>query len=78
MLTRYSVRLSIARRPSDCARHHRLAPTAADQADPGNGAVTVRHAWWEVYQPVDYALTSRLGDDQQFRSMVTACRAPPV
>ncbi|MGI3785962.1 MAG: alpha-amylase family glycosyl hydrolase, partial [Janthinobacterium lividum] len=55
-----------------------LKRSAADQADPATGAVTVRHPWWEVYQPVDYALTSRMGDEQQFRAMVTTCRRAGV
>src|SRR5437763_640742 len=28
------------------------------------------HPWWEVYQPVDYNLTSRMGNEDQFKSMV--------
>ncbi len=36
------------------------------------------HPWWEVYQPVDYNLTSRMGDESQFRSMVNACRRAGV
>lgn len=55
-----------------------LKRSAADQADPSAGAVTLRHPWWEVYQPVDYALTSRMGDEQQFRAMVSTCRAAGV
>jgi alpha-amylase len=31
------------------------------------------HPWWEVYQPVSYNLTSRMGNRSQFSSMVTAC-----
>jgi alpha-amylase len=31
------------------------------------------HPWWEVYQPVSYGLTSRLGTRAQFTAMVTAC-----
>lgn len=31
------------------------------------------HPWWEVYQPVSYGLTSRLGNRAQFGAMVTAC-----
>ncbi len=38
----------------------------------------VLHPWWEVYQPVDYALTSRMGTEAQFRSMVGACRRAGV
>ena len=36
------------------------------------------HPWWEVYQPVDYNLTSRMGNEAQFRSMVSTCRAAGV
>src|SRR5436305_5365540 len=38
----------------------------------------VLHPWWEVYQPVDYRLFSRMGTEAQFRSMVAACRAAGV
>ncbi|TQM68697.1 alpha-amylase [Actinomadura hallensis] len=31
------------------------------------------HPWWEVYQPVSYGLTSRLGTRAEFAAMVTAC-----
>jgi alpha-amylase len=31
------------------------------------------HPWWEVYQPVSYQITSRLGTRAQFASMVEAC-----
>ncbi|MDR7278484.1 carbohydrate-binding module family 20 domain-containing protein [Catenuloplanes atrovinosus] len=31
------------------------------------------HPWWEVYQPVSYKLTSRLGTRAEFAAMVTAC-----
>jgi alpha-amylase len=36
------------------------------------------HPWWEVYQPVDYNLTSRMGDEAQFKAMVAACRGAGV
>ncbi len=36
------------------------------------------HPWWEVYQPVSYALNGRMGTEQQFRDMVSACRAAGV
>lgn len=39
---------------------------------------TYQHPWWEVYQAVDYGLTSRMGDEQQFRDMVADCRAAGV
>ena len=44
----------------------------------GNGSTTVLHPWWEVYQPVDYGLTSRMGDESQFKAMVKTCRAAGV
>jgi alpha-amylase len=44
----------------------------------GNGSNTVLHPWWEVYQPVDYRLTSRMGSEAQFRSMVATCRRAGV
>jgi alpha-amylase len=36
------------------------------------------HPWWEVYQPVDYHLTSRMGNEAQFKSMVATCRKAGV
>lgn len=36
------------------------------------------HPWWEVYQPVDYGLTSRMGNEAQFRAMVASCRKAGV
>ncbi len=44
----------------------------------GNGSDTILHPWWEVYQPVDYNLTSRMGNEAQFKSMVTTCRRAGV
>jgi alpha-amylase len=44
----------------------------------GNGSDTVLHPWWEVYQVVDYNLTSRMGSEAEFRSMVSACRQAGV
>ena len=44
----------------------------------GDGSDRTMHPWWEVYQPVDYALTSRMGDEQQFQHMVTTCREAGV
>lgn len=31
------------------------------------------HPWWEVYQPVSYQITGRMGNRAQFGAMVTAC-----
>lgn len=36
------------------------------------------HAWWDVYQPVDYSLNSRFGTAAQFASMVEACHTAGV
>ncbi|RIX27863.1 alpha-amylase [Amnibacterium setariae] len=44
----------------------------------GNGSDAVLHPWWEVYQPVSYALTSRMGTEAQFTAMVKTCRAAGV
>jgi alpha-amylase len=44
----------------------------------GNGSDTILHPWWEVYQVVSYDLTSRMGTEAQFRSMVRTCRAAGV
>jgi alpha-amylase len=44
----------------------------------GDGSDVVLHPWWEVYQPADYHLTSRMGDEAQFTSMVKTCRAAGV
>ncbi|QNK81890.1 alpha-amylase family protein [Nakamurella sp. PAMC28650] len=44
----------------------------------GNGSNTVLHPWWEVYQPVDYQLNSRMGNEAQFKSMVATCRKAGV
>lgn len=32
------------------------------------------HPWWEVYQPAGYDLNSRMGDEDDFISMVSTCR----
>jgi alpha-amylase len=44
----------------------------------GDGQDSILHPWWEVYQPTDYRLSSRMGDEAQFRSMVKTCRAAGV
>jgi len=43
-----------------------------------NGQETVLHPWWEVYQPVSYDLTSRMGTERQFADMVRTCRRAGV
>ncbi|TQJ51511.1 alpha-amylase [Phycicoccus sp. SLBN-51] len=44
----------------------------------GDGSDTVLHPWWEVYQAVDYNLTSRMGTEGQFKAMVNTCRRAGV
>jgi alpha-amylase len=44
----------------------------------GSGSDTILHPWWEVYQPVTYELTSRMGTEDQFKAMVTKCRKAGV
>lgn len=44
----------------------------------GDGSDDVLHPWWEVYQPTDYTLTSRMGTEAQFKTMVKTCRAAGV
>jgi alpha-amylase len=44
----------------------------------GNGSDTVLHPWWEVYQVASYDLTSRMGNETQFRRMVRTCRSAGV
>ena len=43
---------------------------------PADGSTPVLHPWWEVYQPVDYNLTSRMGNEAQFKSMVPPAARP--
>ena len=44
----------------------------------GDGQDSILHPWWEVYQAVDYGLTSRMGNEAQFRRMVSTCRRAGV
>lgn len=45
---------------------------AVQTSPPSSAAKT--GAWWDVYQPVDFTnFTSRLGNETQFKNMVTAC-----
>jgi alpha-amylase len=51
----------------------------AVQVSPPEESVTVAgHPWWEVYQPVSYQLTSRMGNRSQFASMVSTCHTAGV
>ena len=51
---------------------------SVDRQHLGDGSTSILHPWWEVYQAVDYALTSRMGNERQFRSMVSSCRRAGV
>jgi alpha-amylase len=44
----------------------------------GNGQNDILHPWWEVYQAVSYDLTSRMGNERQFKQMVKTCRKAGV
>lgn len=35
-------------------------------------------AWWTSYQPVSYNLNSKLGTEDEFKNMITACKAAGV
>jgi alpha-amylase len=72
---------------AECPRLHREGYDGVQVAPPqdsvkrtqlGNGSDTVLHPWWEVYQPVDYNLTSRMGNEAQFKTMVSTCRSADV
>ena len=52
-----------------------VAPPEESASLPNNNPP---HPWWEVYQPVSYSLTSRMGDRAQFVAMVNACHAAGV
>ena len=54
--------------PQDSLRRTKL--------DDGNDSIL--HPWWEVYQPVDYKLTSRMGSEAEFKAMVKTCRQAGV
>ncbi|GAA2854526.1 alpha-amylase [Actinoplanes cyaneus] len=64
---------------SACTNHLGPAGYGAVQVAPPQESVTLpstsdgAHPWWEVYQPVSYGITGRLGTQAQFTSMVTAC-----
>ena len=64
---------------SDCTNV--LGPdgfAAVQVAPPADSYDNVDHYWWDVYQPVDYSLNSRLGTPAQFQSMIEACHAAGV
>ncbi|MGI5231627.1 carbohydrate-binding module family 20 domain-containing protein [Actinoallomurus sp. CA-142502] len=51
---------------------------AVQVAPPEDSLTRDGHPWWEVYQPGDYDVNSRMGTRQQFTSMVQACHAAGV
>jgi alpha-amylase len=51
---------------------------AVQVAPPEDSLTRDGHPWWEVYQPGDYDLNSRMGTRAQFTSMVQACHAAGV
>jgi alpha-amylase len=55
-----------------------VAPPQDSLSRTATDSTPVLHPWWEVYQPVDYNLTSRMGNEAQFKSMVRTCRAAGV
>ncbi|MGA8113060.1 MAG: carbohydrate-binding module family 20 domain-containing protein, partial [Actinocatenispora sp.] len=58
----------------ECTNHLGPDGYGAVQVSPPAESVTVaNHPWWEVYQPVSYQLTSRMGNRDQFSAMVGAC-----
>src|SRR4051794_25531964 len=72
---------------AECPRLHadgydgvQVAPPqdSVKRTSKGGGSNDYLHPWWEVYQAVDYGLTSRMGDEQQFKAMVSACRSAGV
>jgi alpha-amylase len=51
---------------------------AVQVAPPEDSLTRDGHPWWEVYQPGDHDVNSRMGTRQQFTSMVQACHAAGV
>lgn len=44
------------------------------QTSPANENVVIgSRPWWERYQPISYILTTRSGNEEQFRNMVRRC-----
>jgi alpha-amylase len=51
---------------------------AVQVSPPQEHATFASHTWWQRYQPVSYALTSRSGDRTAFADMVARCKAAGV
>jgi alpha-amylase len=67
---------------SECTNHLGPAGFGGVQVSPPQESISlpasavstgIAHPWWEVYQPVSYNLTSRMGTRAQFAAMVSAC-----
>ncbi|MGH3391983.1 MAG: alpha-amylase [Actinomadura sp.] len=46
---------------------------AVQVSPPQNSLTRSGAVWWDMYQPADYTLTSKFGDQARFSAMVTAC-----
>lgn len=58
----------------ECERFLAPAGYAGVQVSPVNENVIVANRpWWERYQPISYQLTTRSGNEAQFRNMVQRC-----
>ena len=63
----------------ECEEFLGPAGFAAVQVSPPNEhRIAPGRPWWERYQPVSYALTSRSGDHQAFADMIQRCEAAGV
>lgn len=51
---------------------------AVQVAPPEDSYDNVDHYWYDVYQPVDYSLNSRMGTPAQFQAMVATCHTAGV
>jgi len=51
---------------------------AVQVSPPEESLEAVGAPWWQVYQPVDYNLTSMMGTPAQLQAMVSACHAAGV
>lgn len=51
---------------------------AVQVAPPQDSLSRDGHPWWEVYQPADYDVNSRMGDRSAFADMVATCHAAGV
>ncbi|MFC5826412.1 carbohydrate-binding module family 20 domain-containing protein [Nonomuraea insulae] len=62
---------SVAR---ECSGHLGPAGYGGVQVSPPQDSLTRGGAvWWDVYQPADYTLTSKFGNESQFAAMVRTC-----